>query len=77
VESILRAVKGGAALRVVGSANAATFAPDLASALADIRSAGVTSLRANATEHIAKGNGTQRAGRWNIENVEHLLWIAS
>lgn len=72
-ESLRRAGKGGAALREMVSANAATFAADLAPVLADIRVAGHTSLRAIAAELTVRGIRTRRGGRWNVGNVGQLL----
>ena len=75
--SLRRAGKGGAALRAAVSANAAAFAADLAPVLADIRSAGHTSLRAMATELTARGIRTRRGGEWCVGNVKALLMRCS
>ncbi|MCB2021722.1 MAG: recombinase family protein [Burkholderiaceae bacterium] len=72
-ESLRRAGKGGAALRATVSANAAAFAADLAPVLADIRAAGLTSLRAIATELTARGIRTRRGGKWGVGNVKGLM----
>jgi DNA invertase Pin-like site-specific DNA recombinase len=72
-ESIRRAGKGGAALRVAVSANATAFAADLAPVLADIRAAGHASLRAIAAELSARGIRTRRGGKWNVGNVRLLM----
>jgi hypothetical protein len=72
-ESLMRARKGGAALRAVVSANAAAFAADLAPVLADIRRAGHTSLRAIAAELTARGIKTRRGGRWSVGNAQVLV----
>ncbi len=72
-ESLRRAGKGGVALRAAVSANAAAFAQDLLPVLADIRTAGHTSLRSIAAELTARGIRTRRGGRWNVGNVVQLL----
>lgn len=72
-QSLRRAGKGGAALRKTVSANAAAFAQDLAPVLADIRSAGHTSLRTIASELTARGIRTRRGGQWGVGNVTGLL----
>ncbi len=72
-ESLRRAGKGGAALRATVSANAAAFAQDLLPVLADIRTAGHTSLRSIAAELTERGIRTRRGGRWNVGNVGQLL----
>ena len=72
-ESLRRAGKGGAALRATVSANAAAFAADLAPVLADIRAAGLTSLRVIATELTARGIRTRRGGKWGVGNVKGLM----
>lgn len=72
-ESLRKAGKGGAALRAAVSANAATFAADLAPVLADIRAAGHISLRAIAAELTARGIRTRRGGQWGVGNVKGLL----
>jgi DNA invertase Pin-like site-specific DNA recombinase len=71
--SLRRAGKGGAALRKTVSVNAAAFAQDLAPVLADIRSAGHTSLRTIASELTARGIRTRRGGQWGVGNVRGLL----
>lgn len=68
-ESLRRAGKGGVALRVAVSANAA----DLVPVLADIQTSGHTSLRGIATELTARGIRTRRGGRWSVGNVNNLL----
>lgn len=72
-ESLRRAGKGGDALRVTVSANAAAFAKDLTPVLADIRMAGHASLRAIAVELTARGIKTRRGGQWGVGNVARLL----
>jgi DNA invertase Pin-like site-specific DNA recombinase len=72
-ESLRRTGKGGAALRVVVSANAAAFAADLAPVLADIRATGHISLRAIAAELTERGIKTRRGGMWGVGNVRGLL----
>ncbi len=71
--SLRRAGKGGVALRTTVSANAAAFAADLAPVLADIRSAGHTSLRAIAAELTQRGIRTRRGGAWQVSNLMALL----
>lgn len=71
--ALRRAGKGGVALRTTVAANADRFAQDLAPALADIRAAGHTSLRAIAAELDARGMRTRRGGRWHVSNVRDLL----
>jgi DNA invertase Pin-like site-specific DNA recombinase len=75
-ESLRRAGKGGAALRVAVSANAAAFAADLAPVLADIQAAGHTSLRAIAAELTSRGIRTRRGGKWGVGNTQALLRTA-
>ena len=70
--SLRRAGKGGVALRAAVSANAASFAADLAPVLADIRAAGHNTLRAVAAELTARGIQTRRGGTWNVGNVKSL-----
>ncbi len=72
-ESLRQAGKGGVALRAAVSANAATFAADLAPVLADIRKAGDTSLRAIAAELTARRSRTRRGGKWGVGNVSALM----
>jgi DNA invertase Pin-like site-specific DNA recombinase len=71
--SLRRAAKGGAALRVAVSANAAAFSSDLAAVVADIRLAGHVSLRAVAAELTARGIRTRRGGEWGVGNVRNLI----
>lgn len=54
-ERLRRADKDTTALRTDVAANAATFARDLASVLADIRAKGHTTLRLIAIEHSRRG----------------------
>jgi DNA invertase Pin-like site-specific DNA recombinase len=75
-ESLRRAGKGGAALRVAVSANAAAFAADLAPVLADIQAAGHTSLRAIAAELTSRGIRTRLGGKWGVGNTQALLRTA-
>ena len=72
-ESLRRADEGGVALRAAVVANAAAFAADLASVVADIRAGGATSLRAVAAELTARGIRTRRGGKWGVGNVKALL----
>jgi DNA invertase Pin-like site-specific DNA recombinase len=72
-ESLRRAGKGGGALLAAVSANAAEFAADLAPVVAEIRTAGHTSLRAIAAELTARGIRTRRGGQWGVGNVGQLL----
>jgi DNA invertase Pin-like site-specific DNA recombinase len=72
-ESLRRAGKGGAALRAAVSANADQFVRDLAPVIADIRAAGLTSLRAMAAELKVRGIRTRRGGQWGVGNVKGLL----
>jgi DNA invertase Pin-like site-specific DNA recombinase len=74
--SLRRAGKGGVALRAAVSANAQAFAADLSPMLADIRSAGHTSLRAIAAALTARGIRTRRGGAWHAGNVKNLLRMA-
>jgi DNA invertase Pin-like site-specific DNA recombinase len=72
-ESLRREGKGGAAMRMAVSANAAAFAADLAPVLADIRAAGHTWLRAIAAELTARGIRTRQGGLWNVGNVKGVI----
>lgn len=76
--SLRRAGKGGAALRAAVTANADSFARDLAPVIADIRAGGATSLRTIAAELTARGIRTRRGGKWGVGNVRGLLrgWSA-
>ena len=71
--SLRRAGKGGVALRAAVSANADSFAQDLATVVADIRAAGTVSLRAIAAELALRGIRTRRGGQWQVSNVHILL----
>ena len=71
--SLRRAGKGGVALRAAVSANADSFAQDLATVVADIRAAGTVSLRAIAAELALRGIRTRRGGAWQVSNVKRLL----
>lgn len=71
--SLRRAGKGGAALRAAVTANADSFARDLAPVISDIRAGGATSLRAIAAELTARGIRTRRGGIWGVGNVKALL----
>lgn len=71
--ALRRAGKGGVALRDAVSANAEAFAADLATVVADIRAAGVVSLRAIAAALTARGIRTRRRGAWAVGNVKGLL----
>ena len=53
--------------------NAAVFAEDKASVLADIRSDRDLSLRAIAAEQTDRGIRTRQRGRWGVGNVGILL----
>ena len=72
-EALRRAGKGGVALRAALSANADSFAADLASVIENIRGAGHTSLRAMAAELTAQGIRTRRGGVWGVSNVKALF----
>ena len=72
-ESLRRAEKGGVALRAAVSANADSFAADLASVIENIRGAGHTSLRAMAAELTAQRIRTRRGGVWGVSNVKALF----
>lgn len=72
-ESLRRAGKSGVALRAAVSANAPSFASDLAPVLADIQAAGYTSLREIAADLAARGFLTRRDGNWRVGNVKTLL----
>jgi DNA invertase Pin-like site-specific DNA recombinase len=71
--SLWLAGKGGVALRVAVSANAAAFAKDLAPVLADIQAGRFTSLRAIASELADQGIRTRHGGQWQVSNVKRLL----
>lgn len=71
--SLRRAGKGGMALRATITANADSFAQDLAAVVYDIRMSGHTSLRAIASELTARGIKTRRGGQWGVGNVRGLL----
>jgi DNA invertase Pin-like site-specific DNA recombinase len=71
--ALRRAGMGAVALRAAVSANAGAYAQDLAQALADIRAAGATSLRAMAAELNSRRMMTRRGGRWQVSNVRNLL----
>ncbi len=71
--SLRRAGKGGSALRAAVTANADSFARDLAPVISDIRAGGATSLRAIAAELTARGIRTRRGGTWQVSNVKTLL----
>ena len=68
-----RAGKGGAPLRMAVSRNADAFARDLAPVLADIRSAGATTLRRIAAVLNQRGVLTRRGGSWGVSNVRNLI----
>ena len=72
-QSLRRAGKGGAALRAAMLANAEDFARDLAAVVADIRTAGLTSLRGIAAELTSRGIRTRRGGRWQVSNAKDLI----
>jgi len=71
--ALMRAGKGGVALRAAVSANADRFAADLAPVIADIRAAGHTSLRAIAAELNSRGMMTRRGGTWGVGNLKGVL----
>ncbi len=71
--SLRRAGTGGVALQRAVAANADAFADDLATVVADIRAASLTSLREIAAELTARGIRTRRGGRWQVSNVKGLL----
>ncbi len=72
-ESLRRAGKDGAALRIVVTANSTAFAADLAAVVEDIKGSGHVSLRAIAAELTARGIRTRRGGAWGVGNVKGLL----
>lgn len=71
--ALRRAGKGGAPLRRAVSRNADAFASGLAPVIDDLRSRGVTSLRAIAAELNERGMLTRRGARWHVSNVSNLL----
>jgi len=71
--ALRRAGEAGVALRAAVSANADSFARDLAPVVADIRAAGHVSLRAIASELTARGIRTRRGGNWQVSNVRDML----
>jgi DNA invertase Pin-like site-specific DNA recombinase len=71
--ALRRAGKGGAPLRAAVRRNADRHAQDLAPVLEDLRSAGVTSLRAVAAALNDRGMLTRRGGRWHVSNVRNLF----
>ncbi len=71
--ALRRAGKGGAPLRRAVSHNADAFAAGLAPVIDDLRSRGVTSLRAIAAELNERGILTRRGARWHVSNVSNLL----
>ena len=75
--ALRRAGKGGAPLRGTVSRNADVFAADLAPVIEDIRTAGITTLRAIAAELNARGMLTRRGGKWHVSNVRNLLFRLS
>ena len=71
--SLRRAGKGGVALRAAVSANADSFADDLAAVITDIQTQGAISLRAIAAQLTFRGIRTRRGGAWQVSNVKRLL----
>jgi DNA invertase Pin-like site-specific DNA recombinase len=71
--ALRRAGKGASALRSTVTANADTFAQDLAPVIEEIRANGATSLRAIAAELARRGIRTRQGGRWQVSNVKALL----
>lgn len=68
-----RAAKGNAASREAATANADAFAEGLRGVIADIRSAGVTSMQRIADELNRRHMRTPRNGQWSAGNVHRLL----
>ena len=71
--ALMRAGKGGVALRAAVSANADRHAQDLAPVIEDLRLRGITSLRGIAIELSQRGMLTRRGGQWQVSNVRNLL----
>lgn len=71
--ALRRAGKGGNALREAVRHNADAFAEKVAPVVTEIRAAGLTSLRAMATELNARGILTHRGGQWHVSSVKNLL----
>ncbi|MDK3075282.1 hypothetical protein QO034_19555 [Sedimentitalea sp. JM2-8] len=71
--ALRRAGKGAVALRAAVTANADTFAADLAPVLETIRSEGHTTLRALASELNRQGIQTRRGGSWHVSTVRNLI----
>lgn len=61
------------ALRAAVSANADSFADDLAAVITDIQTQGAISLRAIAAQLTFRGIRTRRGGAWQVSNVKRLL----
>lgn len=73
VAALLRAGKGGAALRATVTSNADAHAADLAEVLRDIRTEGHLTLRAIAAELNRRGMVTRRGGQWHVSSVRNLM----
>ena len=71
--ALKRAGKGGVALRGAVAANADDFARSLGLVIAEIRTAGQTSLRAIAAELNDRGIETRRKGAWHVSSLRNLL----
>lgn len=71
--ALRRAGKGGAPLREAVTANADSFAAELAPVLKALRREGHTTLRAVSEQLDARGIRTRRGGRWHVSNVRNLL----
>ena len=71
--ALMRAGKGGAALRQTVARNADRHAESLAPVLADIRAQGHMTLRAIAGALNDRGMLTRRGGQWHVSNVRNLI----
>lgn len=70
--ALRRAGKGNAASCEAQRTNADTFAEDLADTLADVKSKGHMTLKAQAAELNRRGIRTARGGRWHASSVSNL-----
>ena len=71
--ALIRAGKGGVALREAVASNADAHAAALTPVIAELQRQGHTSLRALARELNARGMRTRRDGRWRVSTVRNLL----
>jgi DNA invertase Pin-like site-specific DNA recombinase len=71
--ALRRAGKGNAASREAAAANADAFARDVADAVHELRSAGVTSLEKMAAALNDRQIETPRGGRWHAMTVKRLF----